>query len=53
MALDMSFRKLEKGVALSLEVPFTREEIREAVWRCNENKAPGPDTFNMYFFKKC
>ena len=34
-----------------LTKPFTREEIKEAVWDCVGNKCPGPDGFNFNFFK--
>ncbi|TYH28392.1 hypothetical protein ES288_A02G139400v1 [Gossypium darwinii] len=28
-------------------------EIRDAIWSCEESKAPRPDGFNMCFFRKC
>mgnify|MGYP003702326233 CR=1 FL=1 len=36
-----------------LEVEFTEEEVRTVIRCCDGNKAPGPDGFNMSFFKKC
>lgn len=36
-----------------LELEFTMEEVWEAVKDCNENKAPGPDGFNMMCIQKC
>lgn len=36
-----------------LERPFTREEIKAAVFSLGGDKAPGPDGFPMQFFKQC
>ncbi|GJW98801.1 RNA-directed DNA polymerase, eukaryota [Tanacetum coccineum] len=30
-----------------LESPISRDEVRNAVWGCGENKSPGPDGFHM------
>nr|GEW04788.1 RNA-directed DNA polymerase, eukaryota [Tanacetum cinerariifolium] len=38
--------------AADLELPITRDEIRNAVWSCGENKSPGPDGFSFEFFRK-
>nr|GEX46475.1 RNA-directed DNA polymerase, eukaryota [Tanacetum cinerariifolium] len=35
-----------------LEIPISKEEIRNAVWGCGENKYPGPDGFTFEFFRK-
>lgn len=35
----------------SLEVPFSHEEIKRAVWECGGDRAPGPDGFTFAFFK--
>ncbi|GJW26520.1 RNA-directed DNA polymerase, eukaryota [Tanacetum coccineum] len=35
-----------------LDRDVTRDEIREAVWSCGENKSPGPDGYTFEFFKK-
>ncbi|GJV76791.1 hypothetical protein Tco_1508375 [Tanacetum coccineum] len=35
-----------------LEIPISKEEIRNAVWGCGENKSPGPDGFTFEFFRK-
>ncbi|XP_058765712.1 uncharacterized protein LOC131639232 [Vicia villosa] len=37
----------------SLEVPFSEEEIKEAVWSCDGSKSMGPDGISLLFFKKC
>ncbi|GKV22549.1 hypothetical protein SLEP1_g32411 [Rubroshorea leprosula] len=34
-----------------LEAEFTNEEIKEAVFSCASDKAPGPDSFNFHFIK--
>ncbi|XP_071719048.1 uncharacterized protein [Rutidosis leptorrhynchoides] len=38
--------------SLFLESDFSREEIKLAVWDCRSDKAPGPDGFPFFFFKK-
>ncbi|XP_028082885.1 uncharacterized protein LOC114284188 [Camellia sinensis] len=40
-------------VVEQLEAVFTEEAIREVLNSCEGNKAPGPNGFNMSFFKKC
>ncbi|GAB2298359.1 hypothetical protein Dimus_038529 [Dionaea muscipula] len=45
--------KLDSAMAASLEVRFTDEEVWNAVQSCNGGKAPGPDGFNLSFFKHC
>ncbi|GAU51106.1 hypothetical protein TSUD_141480 [Trifolium subterraneum] len=32
---------------------WIEEEVRETVWSCDGNKSPGPDGFNINFFKAC
>ncbi|XP_071688580.1 uncharacterized protein [Rutidosis leptorrhynchoides] len=44
--------KLSTSQAMGLEEQFSGEEIWETVNGCANNKAPGPDGFNMRFFKK-
>ncbi|GJT35204.1 putative RNA-directed DNA polymerase, eukaryota, reverse transcriptase zinc-binding domain protein [Tanacetum coccineum] len=34
----------------SLETPFSRVEIKKAVWDCEGDRAPGPDGFSFKFF---
>ncbi|GJW03199.1 RNA-directed DNA polymerase, eukaryota [Tanacetum coccineum] len=35
-----------------LESPISRDEVRNAVWGCGENKSPGPDGYTFEFFRK-
>ncbi|GJV52623.1 RNA-directed DNA polymerase, eukaryota [Tanacetum coccineum] len=44
--------RLNLEQASDLESPITRDEIRNAVWSCGENKSPGPDGFTFEFFRK-
>nr|GFB03841.1 RNA-directed DNA polymerase, eukaryota [Tanacetum cinerariifolium] len=44
--------RLNPDQVAELENPITRDEIRNAVWACGENKSPGPDVFNFEFFRK-
>ncbi|XP_071713279.1 uncharacterized protein [Rutidosis leptorrhynchoides] len=49
---DLHYPSLTHDKANKLESPFTEDEIFEAVHDCGSSKAPGPDGFNMLFFKK-
>nr|GEY43549.1 RNA-directed DNA polymerase, eukaryota [Tanacetum cinerariifolium] len=49
---DPSCVKEEFHHVVELEKPITRDEIRNAVWACGENKSPGPDGFTFEFFRK-
>uniref|UniRef100_A0A251U4I0 Putative RNA-directed DNA polymerase, eukaryota, Reverse transcriptase zinc-binding domain protein n=1 Tax=Helianthus annuus TaxID=4232 RepID=A0A251U4I0_HELAN len=33
--------------------PFSAREIKDAVWDCDGDRAPGPDGFNFKFLKRC
>ncbi|GKA19247.1 RNA-directed DNA polymerase, eukaryota, reverse transcriptase zinc-binding domain protein, partial [Tanacetum coccineum] len=37
---------------VGLELSFTEQEIKDAVWGCGSDKAPGPDGFTFDFYKK-
>ncbi|XP_058765390.1 uncharacterized protein LOC131638862 [Vicia villosa] len=50
---DVFVKSLSLEDSLSLEVPFTMEEIKEAVWSCDGSKSMGPDGISLLFFKKC
>lgn len=45
----MKLFKLSEKDGLSLEVEFTKEKIKEAIWICNDNKSLGPDGFSFSF----
>ncbi|WRX11383.1 Ribonuclease H domain - like 9 [Theobroma cacao] len=42
---------LSNGSARSLEKPFSKEEVKQAIFSCDGNKAPGPKGFNFNFLK--
>ncbi|GKF53750.1 hypothetical protein Tco_0160660, partial [Tanacetum coccineum] len=44
--------KLQPDQMATLESPVSRDEVRNAVWGCGENKSPGPDGFSFEFFRK-
>ncbi|XP_022003600.1 uncharacterized protein LOC110901053 [Helianthus annuus] len=45
--------RLTNSEAELLIEPFSLAEIKEAVWSCDGEKAPGPDGFNFKFIKRC
>ena len=45
------FRALPMMDAIRLEAPFSVEEIKEAVWACGGERAPGPDGYTFKFLK--
>nr|GEZ53826.1 RNA-directed DNA polymerase, eukaryota [Tanacetum cinerariifolium] len=50
--INFSFpNRLNLQQATDLENPITRDEIRNAVWGCGENKSPGPDGFTFELFR--
>ncbi|OMO53991.1 reverse transcriptase [Corchorus capsularis] len=49
--LDCDFKKLNLDQVDFLESPFTEKEVWEAIDSCDGNKSPGPDGFNLNFFK--
>nr|GFC73158.1 RNA-directed DNA polymerase, eukaryota, reverse transcriptase zinc-binding domain protein [Tanacetum cinerariifolium] len=51
--INFSFpNRLSPKHATDIERDVSREEIREAVWNCEDNKSPGPDGYTFEFFKK-
>jgi len=48
----VEFKALTLEDNTSLMAEFSEKEVREAVWRCDGSKSPGPDGFNFNFIKK-
>lgn len=46
------FKRLNEVDRNFLEVEFSREEVRMAVWESEGNKSPGPDGFNFKFLQE-
>nr|GEZ08411.1 RNA-directed DNA polymerase, eukaryota [Tanacetum cinerariifolium] len=42
--------KLSSDQMVILESLISRDEVRNAVWGCGENKSPGPDGYSFEFF---
>lgn len=51
LPIDMFESQLEDGEGEFLIRSFSEEEIKEAVWDCDNSKSPGPDGFGMEFYK--
>ncbi|KAJ0871997.1 putative RNA-directed DNA polymerase [Helianthus annuus] len=45
-------KELSEEEAEGISSPFTEKEIKEAVFWCGDDKAPGPDGFNFKFIKR-
>ncbi|GKD73446.1 RNA-directed DNA polymerase, eukaryota, partial [Tanacetum coccineum] len=53
LTLDMEFpNKLSFDQKTDLERPFTKEEIKGAVWDCRLNESSGPDGFTFGFYQR-
>lgn len=50
---DLGGPKLLESDRADLEVAFSEEEIKAAVWNFGVEKSPGPDGFGGQFFKSC
>ena len=48
----LHFRKLSWVEAGNLTKPFTREEVKQAVWDCDSYKSSGPDGVRFGFIKE-
>ncbi|KAJ9562374.1 hypothetical protein OSB04_007534, partial [Centaurea solstitialis] len=46
------FKKISTEQKEWLDAPFPEQEIKQAVWNCGYNKAPGPDGFTLEFVRK-
>ncbi|KAL4297996.1 hypothetical protein GQ457_12G031250 [Hibiscus cannabinus] len=49
--LNLNSKRLTEAESLNLEKSFSLEEIKEAIWCCDDTKAPTPDSFNLKSFK--
>jgi len=49
---NQEFSRLQPSSSAALELLFSAEEIKAAVWDCDGNKAPCPDGINFFFIKK-
>ncbi|GAU49942.1 hypothetical protein TSUD_408370 [Trifolium subterraneum] len=49
----INFNTLSADDNTSFLQPFVEEEVRDIIWSCDGNKSPGPDGFNLNFFKAC
>lgn len=47
------FKKVSDEDNKMLAEPFSVEEVKEVIWECDGNKSPGPDGFNLNFYKSC
>jgi hypothetical protein len=50
---SLGFNSLSEDDNALLLAPFDEAEVKETIWSCNSNKSPGPDDFNINFFKSC
>ncbi|KAJ0918826.1 putative RNA-directed DNA polymerase [Helianthus annuus] len=48
-----NLKSLSATEAESLEATFSLAEIKNAIWECDGDRAPGPDGFNFKFIKRC
>ncbi|KAM0043509.1 putative RNA-directed DNA polymerase [Helianthus debilis subsp. tardiflorus] len=46
-----NLKQLSPEESSGLIAPFTLNELKDAVWDCASDRAPGPDGFNFGFFK--
>jgi hypothetical protein len=53
MLLCEEIRRLERTDAENLVQPFSVEEIKEALWECSGDRAPGPDGLNFSLIRRC
>ncbi|XP_071692035.1 uncharacterized protein [Rutidosis leptorrhynchoides] len=49
---DLMYPSITVSETEALERPILEDEIHAAILDCGSTKAPGPDDFNMRFFKK-
>lgn len=49
----ITFPYLTQSQITGLSASFSFDEVEEAIFSCDRNKAPGPDCFNFNFIKSC
>ncbi|XP_050237969.1 uncharacterized protein LOC126687450 [Mercurialis annua] len=49
---DLPIKRLSDSQAACLSASFSEGEIYSTLLSCDDNKAPGPDGFNYFFYKK-
>jgi len=49
---SLAFRSLSTGEGAALTRPFSVDEVRRAVWDCENYKSPDPDGINFGFIKE-
>lgn len=49
---NLNYPKLKVVESNALVAPFTEEEIRKAVWNCDNNKSQGSDGVSFTFIKQ-
>ena len=47
----MAWDGIESFLSSWIERPFTEDEVKDAIFDCDGNKAPGPDGFLMTVFQ--
>jgi hypothetical protein len=48
---NLEFNSLSVAECSSLTKPFSKAEVKAAIWDCDSLKSPGPDGINFGFFK--
>jgi len=49
--VGLQFRSMSYGEGVGLVKPFSVEEVKAAVWDCDNYKCPGPDNISFGFIK--
>ncbi|KAM0062324.1 hypothetical protein Hdeb2414_s0004g00146781 [Helianthus debilis subsp. tardiflorus] len=47
-----NINRISEADALDLETCFSKKEIKDAVFECSDDRAPGPGGFNFCFVKR-
>lgn len=50
---DMVEKRSDTSDGEMLTRNFSEDEVKEAIWGCESLKSPGPDGFNLGFYKEC